>query len=85
MLVDSSKRKVSAVDGGSSGGTVVDDKKYARRPAAWKRTLQRFLPSLFQPGLPVTTKCVGARGPSSSRALDAGWMGSGQGAGQGRR
>ncbi|GLC44146.1 hypothetical protein PLESTB_000924500 [Pleodorina starrii] len=62
LLVDSSKRKMSAVDGGgsSSGIAVVDDKKYARRPPAWKRTLQRFLPSLFQPGLPITTKDAAA-------------------------
>ncbi|GIL47311.1 hypothetical protein Vafri_4165 [Volvox africanus] len=56
LLVDSSKRKGVAVDGGSSTGIVVDDKKYARRPPAWKRTLQRVFPSLFQPGLPVTIK-----------------------------
>ncbi|EFJ50840.1 hypothetical protein VOLCADRAFT_120520 [Volvox carteri f. nagariensis] len=57
LLVDSSKRKVIAADGGSSStAVVVDDKKYARRPPAWKRTLQRLFPSLFQPGLPVTIK-----------------------------
>ncbi len=57
MLVESSsKRKVGVADGGSSAVHMVDDKKYARRPPAWKRTLQRIMPSLFQPGLPITNK-----------------------------
>ncbi|KXZ48108.1 hypothetical protein GPECTOR_30g203 [Gonium pectorale] len=63
LLVDSAKCTVSAVDGGPTSSAVApDDKKYARRPPAWKRTLQRLFPSLFQPGLPITNKCVGRRG-----------------------
>ncbi|GIL70425.1 hypothetical protein Vretifemale_1190 [Volvox reticuliferus] len=67
LLVDSSKRKGVAADGGGSTGIVVDDKKYARRPPAWKRTVQRLFPSLFQPGLPVTSKCV--EGSDTGEAL----------------
>lgn len=56
LLTDSNRHKVGVADGGSSSVKMVDDKKYAKRPPAWKRTLQRMFPSLFQPGLPITNK-----------------------------
>ncbi|PNH04916.1 hypothetical protein TSOC_008976 [Tetrabaena socialis] len=66
LLTDSSRRKVGKADAGgpsssanSSALNMVDDKKYARRPWAVKRTLQRFFPALFQPGLPITNKDAG--------------------------
>lgn len=31
-------------------------RKYAKRSSGLQRTLQRFMPALFQPSLPVTTK-----------------------------
>ncbi|KAG2484213.1 hypothetical protein HYH03_016948 [Edaphochlamys debaryana] len=58
LLTDSSRHKVGVADGGGSAVLQVDDKKYAKRPPAWRRTLQRFFPSFFQPGLPITTKDV---------------------------
>ncbi|CAL5219260.1 g1056 [Coccomyxa viridis] len=33
-------------------------RKYAKRSSGLRRTLQRFMPALFQPSLPVTTKDV---------------------------
>ncbi|GFR46845.1 hypothetical protein Agub_g8484 [Astrephomene gubernaculifera] len=66
LLVDSSRHKVGVADGAGSSGPLLDDKKYAKRPAAWKRTLQRVIPSLFQPGLPITNKDVAASEDRSS-------------------
>ncbi len=31
--------------------------KYAKRSSGIRRSLQRFFPSFFQPGLPVTSRC----------------------------
>ncbi len=31
-------------------------RKYAKRSSGLRRTLQRFMPALFQPSLPITTK-----------------------------
>jgi hypothetical protein len=55
---EASKHKVAAADGaGSSGPSGPDDEqKYARRIHPLRRTLQRLLPSLFPPSLPVTMK-----------------------------
>lgn len=32
--------------------------KYAKRSSSVRRSLQRFFPCFFQPGLPVTNRCV---------------------------
>lgn len=34
------------------------DEKYVKRNTALKRSLQRVFPSLFQPGLPITNRCI---------------------------
>jgi hypothetical protein len=34
------------------------DEKYIKRNTAMKRSLQKFFPSMFQPGLPVTSRCI---------------------------
>jgi hypothetical protein len=48
---------VAAADGAGSSGPGPDDaRKYARRIHPLKLTLQRLLPSLFPPTLPVTMK-----------------------------
>lgn len=56
---DRTKLVVATADSMQSNPNHKDDEgKYARRTHPLKRMLQRLLPSLFAPSLPVTTKWV---------------------------
>lgn len=67
QLMAGDKHKVVVADGGSPV-SAADDKKYAKRPPPWKRQLQRLFPSLFAPGLPISTKDVAGSEAAGSSA-----------------
>ena len=50
-VADASGMHRQQVDGEGDMG-----RKYTKRSSGLRRTLQRFMPALFQPSLPVTTK-----------------------------
>ncbi len=45
------------VDGAPPDEDGDNDAKYVKRQSALQRGIRRFLPSAFQPTLPVTTRC----------------------------
>ena len=45
------------VGGGSSEDEEADE-KYAKRGGGFRRSMQRVLPALFPPGLPISMRCA---------------------------
>ncbi|KAG1658425.1 hypothetical protein FOA52_009607 [Chlamydomonas sp. UWO 241] len=53
---------------GVGSGGADDQGKYRERPSGLKRALQKLVPSLFSPGLPVTNSDTGTSGGSGVRS-----------------